>query len=210
MTHIERAQAQGVWYAQKQPGNFEDFFDAIYDEYSTSDKNYEEVLSTFKFKKDGESEEEANSGTDEEVEEATDDENMSTDEEKDEFEQQSLINCPISLNTIDSILLLVHNAIAGMSKVTLQALWSVIANSDQKKKERFDIDYKNAVDTDTSSQSSDAEEELTTTATPQSRSLSFEKLEIIRSLFSGARRGSLTLSKKTVFYLFVDIQSYEQ
>ena len=211
---MEQVQAKALWYAQKCPGKFEKFYDAMLDAW-TEEKTWEYVLTTFRYeapeskrKQIAKSESERESGDEasgEEEESAEEEEQMTTDDG--EPDEEPLVNIPISLNTIDSILLSVHNAIAGMSRVTLQDLWNIVASSDQKKKEKYEIDYKNSNESESSSEESSEDDELVVKGKPRSRSLSLDKLETIRSLFSAARRGSLTLSKKTVFNLFVDIEN---
>lgn len=128
--------------------------------------------------------------------------------EEDPEDVDTFVDYVLSINTIDLLLLSVHNAMAGMSTTNLKNLWAVVIDSDHRPLDSRPKQLKKDEDDDSSDEDDENDDEpleYENYRKFKETLLTFDQLDVIRALLSGARRGVLQLSKLTVVHVFANI-----
>ena len=170
------ARIEDLWRDSGEPGDLDDFITQFYRFQTCNHLTFQKCLEDFRFKRRHNS---SSDDSDDDDEEPTD----------------SFVNGPLSIDTLDVLLLTVHNCLAGTSNTNIQTLWQIVLDAE-------DLD----------SEDDDDEEEPPTYEVSRFKDfiLNYDQLEVYRSLFASCRRGTIKLTKITLANLMGNMEDAYQ
>ena len=116
----------------------------------------------------------------------------SDDESSDDGEEEptdSFVNGPLSMNTVDTLLLTIHECMTDTSNTNLQCLWKIVLDAE-----------------DLGSDDHDETPPTYEIKRLNEFNLTYEHLEVLRSLLSACRRGTIKLTKITLANVMGNIE----
>ena len=111
---------------------------------------------------------------------------------------ESSLDYPLSENTVKLLTLTIHNCVAEISDTNLRKLWKIVLDSDDDNE-----------DSDDDQQSDDDDQPNFRTKKFSDQILTYDQLEVIRSLLVANRRGTLKLTKLTLANIFLNIENIQ-